>query len=253
MSDKAIHTARLIHEQRYADAAVVFAAGSLVRGDGTAYSDLDLVVVYPKVPRAYRESFRFQGYPVEAFVHDPETLNYFFFEVDRPSGVPALPQMVVEGIEIPKSTEASRSLKELAASVLALGPPRVSAQDLERLRYAINDLIDDLREPRSKEELVGTGAQLFDSLANYHLRAHGFWGGKGKSIPRALKGADAALCVRYCRSFEDLFTKGDTRTVIELAEALLGPGGGLLFEGYRLDAPTEWRKPLASNGADDAV
>lgn len=45
--------ARLIREQRYADAAVVFAAGSLVRGDGTAYFDLDLVVVYPKVPRAY--------------------------------------------------------------------------------------------------------------------------------------------------------------------------------------------------------
>jgi hypothetical protein len=121
------------------------------------------------------------------------------------------------------------------------------------MRYVISDLIDDLREPRSKEELVGTGAQLFDSLANYHLRARGFWGGKGKSIPRALKGADAALCARYCGGFEDLFTKGDTRAVIELAEELLAPDGGLLFEGYRLDAPAEWRKPLASNAGDEAV
>jgi hypothetical protein len=29
------------------------------------------------------------GYPIEAFIHDPATLEYFFLEVDRPSGVPA--------------------------------------------------------------------------------------------------------------------------------------------------------------------
>lgn len=245
-----VGAARLIRDQRYAEASAVFAAGSLVRGDGTAYSDLDLVVVYPKISCAYRESFRFQTYPVEAFVHDPETLNYFFLEVDRPSGVPALPQMVVEGVEIPEPTEVSRSLKELAASVLALGPPSLSQQDLERLRYGITDLVDDIRDPRSREELVGTGAQLFEALANYHLRARGFWSAKGKSIPRALRRADAALCVRYCRSFADLFTNGDARAVIDLAEELLGPGGGLLFEGYRLDAPAEWRKSLALNSTE---
>jgi hypothetical protein len=48
---------------------------------------------------------------VEAFVHDPATLKYFFFEVDRASGVPSLPQMVVEGVEIPAPTEMSRALK----------------------------------------------------------------------------------------------------------------------------------------------
>jgi len=90
-----------ICEQRYSEAKALFAAGSFIRGEETAFSDLDLVVVYESLPNAYRESFRFDGIPVEAFVHDPQTLNYFFLEVDRPSGVPALPQMVQEGVEIP--------------------------------------------------------------------------------------------------------------------------------------------------------
>ena len=62
-------------------------------------SDLDLVVVFQKLENAYRESSRFDNWPVEAFVHDSETLNYFF-QMDRVSGVPSLPNMVNEGVEV---------------------------------------------------------------------------------------------------------------------------------------------------------
>src|SRR4051794_11502050 len=85
----------------YPDAAVVFLAGSLVRGEGTAYSDLDLVVVYEELPNAYRESFVTRGLPVEAFVHDPETLNHFLTRSDRPAGMASLAQMILEGVEVP--------------------------------------------------------------------------------------------------------------------------------------------------------
>ena len=88
MSARIIDIAGAIRSLRYADAGAVFAAGSIVRGEGTPFSDLDLVIVYPQLERAYRESFRFDGLPVEAFVHDPATLEYFFTEVDRPTGIP---------------------------------------------------------------------------------------------------------------------------------------------------------------------
>src|SRR5437870_5385934 len=100
LKDKVLKVAQSIHDQRYSDAGAIFAAGSFIRGEQTGFSDLDLVVVYESLPNAYRESFRFESLPVEAFVHDPETLNYFFLEIDRPSGIPALPQMVQEGVEI---------------------------------------------------------------------------------------------------------------------------------------------------------
>src|SRR4051794_40453736 len=98
MDERIIDVANAIRTDRYKDAGATFAAGSIVRGEGTPFSDLDLVVVYAHLPSAYRESFRFDGYPVEAFVHDPTTLEYFFLEVDRPSGVPTLPQMIAEGV-----------------------------------------------------------------------------------------------------------------------------------------------------------
>ena len=96
MTVDVLNAAHLVFRERYPDAEVAFAAGSLVRGEGTAYSDLYLVVVFPTLPAAYRESFRFQGLPVEVFVHDPETLEYFFVEMDVASGIPTLPWMVME-------------------------------------------------------------------------------------------------------------------------------------------------------------
>jgi hypothetical protein len=89
-----------IAKQRYGTAKVTFLAGSFVRGEATSTSDLDLVVVYEQVPQAYRESFMHGDWPVEAFVHDPETLRHFFLEVDRPSGIPSLPTMVMEGVPL---------------------------------------------------------------------------------------------------------------------------------------------------------
>ena len=243
MKDKVIAAADAIRLQRYADASIVFAAGSIVRGEGTPYSDLDLVVVYPTLERAYRESFRFDGYPVEGFVHDPETLNYFFTELDRASGVPSLPQMVLEGVEIPGPSDLSRALKQRAAEVLDMGPPALSPEDERRLRYSISDLVDDLREPRSNQELLGTGAKLFEELANYYLRSRGLWSAKAKAIPRALERADAAMYAKYSRGFERLFKHGDAGPVIELAEEVLGPAGGFLFDGFRSEAPSTWRQP----------
>lgn len=171
MNDEISETVAALRAERYADCSALFVAGSLVRGEGTAHSDLDLVVIFPALRCAYRESFRFAGYPVEAFVHDPETLEYFFVEVDRVSGIPALPQMVAEGVEVPKPSDLSRALKRRAIAVLEAGPPPLDAEAEARLRYMITDVLDDLRDARSYEELLGTGSQLFEALANYYFGA----------------------------------------------------------------------------------
>ena len=139
-----------ILHNRYPQVKVVFLAGSLVRGEGTSTSDLDLVVVFDQISCAYRESFFYEKWPVEAFVHDPKTLEYFFREVDRQSGFPSLPSMVAEGIEIPDKSEFSNSLKNLAVSVLNEGPPKWNENDLRSSRYAITDLIEDLKDPRCR-------------------------------------------------------------------------------------------------------
>jgi hypothetical protein len=239
------NVAKEILESKYPTAEVLFLAGSIIRGEGTPHSDLDLVVIFDKLPNAYRESFLFQGFPVEAFVHDPETLNYFLLEVDRPSGIPSLAQMVLEGIELPGPNDVSQSLKQLAASVIEAGPPELSAEDVRKMRYNLTGLVDDVRQPRSKDELLASGTELYEALADYYFRTNNLWSAKGKAIPRILKQADGDLYLRYCESFEELFSNGHSEKVIALVEELLEANGGFLFDGHRLEAPTDYRRPLA--------
>lgn len=241
MRDQVIRVATQVKEQFYPDAFVAFAAGSFFRDEATAHSDIDLVVVFDRVDHAYRESFRFDGFPVEAFVHDPETLKYFVLEVDLPTGIPTLAHMVMEGVEIPRTSDLSSRLKAFSASVIEAGPPALSAERRNGLRYRITDLIDDIRSPRSRDELTAVATYLYDLLANYHLRTNGFWSAKGKAIPRALLRREPSVHAKFTKAFDDLFGQGDPSAVIEFANELLRPDGGFLFEGDRRDAPASWR------------
>lgn len=233
-----------IGRERFGGAKVIFIAGSVLRGEGTPYSDLDIVVICKRLPAAYRQSFIHEGWPVEAFVHDPETLNYFFWEVDRPSGVPSLPTMVMEGKAIPKENQLSRSLRVSAQAVIEAGPPKWTEPDIQRARYAITDLCDDIRAPRNHAELVASASRLYDLLADFYLRSMGRWSAKSKTLPRKLAEVDPALAKRFIKAFDAAFSAHSSSLILQLSENLLKPYGGFLFDNYKLDALPEWRKPL---------
>jgi hypothetical protein len=196
------------------------------------------------LPNAYRESFIHRGWPVETFVHDTETLNYFLQEADPASGVAAMPNMVHEGLEIPAPCELSQTLKRLAAGVLAAGPPALSEEELRSRRYFLTDKLDDIRHPCSEAELVATGAQMYDMAADFYLRSRGHWSARGKAIPRRLREVDADFAARFGEAFETLFGAKRSHAVVALVEEALAPFGGLLFDGYKLDAPFDQRKPF---------
>lgn len=231
-----------IWQSKFPDAELVFLAGSVVRSEATAYSDLDLVVVYKKLQNAWRESFLFEGWPIEAFVHDPATLNYFFTEVDGKAGFSSLANMVLEGIPIPAASAFSDALKETAEKSIAAGPPQLSQEELDRARYAITDVVDDLRAPRNKVEAVAAGTKLYPLLADFYLRSQNKWSATGKAIPRLLEKQDPAFHKQFQKAFALLFTAGDSALVITLAEMVLKPFAGFLFAGHKLQAPQDWKK-----------
>ena len=233
-------TTDAIRAERYTDARVIFLAGSLVRGEGTSTSDLDLVVVFDRLPCAYRESFIYETWPVEAFVHDPQTLEYFFRVVDRPTGVPSLITMVSEGVEIPGASDFSDGLKRLAAAVLNEGPPKWSDNELINSRYAIKDLIEDMKDPRSPQELHAIATLLYSALANHYFRSRSMWSAKGKAIPRKLHVADSNFAEQFLSSFDSVFQNCSTQKVIQLAAGMLEVDGGFLFQDHKLEAPALW-------------
>ena len=231
-------------ETRYKGAEVVFLCGSVIRGEANAHSDVDLVVVYPSVDRAYRESFYHRNWPVEAFVHDPETLHHFILDVDRPVGSGSLAEMVSEGYEYPVATAFSNGLKELAKHALSEGPPALTSDQAQDRRYYISELLDDIRDPRSRQELFASAAPLYDEIATYLLRSRRAWTATGKGMLKRLKKADPVFARRFIDAFDLLYATGRPDKVVELGEDMLAVDGGLLFDGYRRDAPREWRRSL---------
>src|ERR1044071_10039594 len=84
-----VEAARGIWRERYGGARVLFLGGSVMRGEATPASDLDIVVVYERLPNSYREAFVYGGWPVEAVGPDAGSLEEFF-ERDRRRGLPSL-------------------------------------------------------------------------------------------------------------------------------------------------------------------
>ena len=229
-------TATNVLAARYPEARIAFLAGSVVRGEATQTSDLDLVVIFDRLPHAYRESFVFEGWAIEAFVHDPQTLRYFCREVDRLRGVPSLPAMVIEGIELPGPDDLSASLKRHAQQILDGGPPRWGDKEIAESRYAITDLIDDMRDPRSRHELTASATMLYPLVADHYLRSRQLWSARGKAIPRRLSRISPGFAAAFCAAFQEVFEAGNIAALVALCEEVLAPDGGWLFEGHVLHA-----------------
>ena len=134
---------------KFGDANVLLLAGSVIKGESTANSDIDIVVLFEHLPAAYRETFEYGDWPVEAFVHDLATLKYFIEKVDGLTGVPSLASMVVDGVAVPGVTRLSYVAKKFAETSIIHGPSVWNARQIDQSRYEIIDLIYDLSEKRS--------------------------------------------------------------------------------------------------------
>ncbi len=243
-AERAKAISKKIIETKFPGCQIAFCAGSIIRGEGTATSDVDLVVVFPQLEKAWRESFLFEGFPVEAFVHDPSTLNYFFQESDAKTGVPSLPQMVLEGAVVYGNSKQAEALKLIAQRLIDAGPAVLTPEDIRNRIYGITDLVDDLKAPKSRAEAVGIGVRLYDALGDFILRSNRHWSGNGKQLSRALHRYMPESHATFVDAFEALFAKNDSQPVIRLAEKAAAPFGGLLFDGYRREAPSSWRLTL---------
>ncbi|WP_318617785.1 nucleotidyltransferase domain-containing protein [Sporosarcina sp. YIM B06819] len=214
----------------YCQAAVM--AGSVVRGEHTATSDLDIVVFDDKVESAYRESFIDYGWPIETFVHNLTSYKDFF-KSDCERARPSLPRMVSEGLIIIDSGVAC-AIKIEADELLKEGPAMWSKDTLVTKRYILTDVIDDLIGSTNRAEEIFIANTLADKIHEFVLRTNGQWVGDSKWVVRALKQFDEEFAGRFVQAFDVFYRTGGKDEVIGLADEVLKPHGGRLFEGYSM-------------------
>jgi hypothetical protein len=115
---------------------------------------------------------------------------------------------MVEGIEIPAPNDMTRELKRLAASVIETGPalmPRPSSECAISFRT-----IDDLRAPRSPDELIGTGDRL-PRAAGLPPAASGPLVGEGEGVHECFARSTRS-CARNIVGFSGFSRRATRRT-----------------------------------------
>lgn len=218
-------------EERFPDAACAFVAGSIVTGHGTPSSDIDLIVFYTDETReSYRDSIIYEGWPVEIFVHNPKSQDYFMAQ-DLDNGQCSTLTMVITGIVIGNEAVA-QSRKDKAASLMAQGPNPWTKEKIDNKRYFLSDLLDDLHHPKDPDYVPAILAEIFIRLGDFYLRAQNEWSGDGKQLIKIMKKNHAEFAHRYLRAFEKA-QQNDIQPLEDLMQEVLSPYGGFLFEGYK--------------------
>jgi hypothetical protein len=217
--------ARALVEHRFPAAGAAFLGGGVLSARRTATSDLDIVVVLEGHGPSHRESLTWRGWPVELFVQHTGTVDAWFAK-DRARRRASLARMCTEGEILADSGGLAEAVRERARAVIAAGPPPPEATELDRRRYGLSDLLDDLRGSTDPSETVVICWNVVVEAAELALLLAGSWFGSGKWLLRELRAAEPEL------ADELIAAREEPGRLARAAEGVLARAGGRLWEGY---------------------
>ncbi|MCU5380419.1 nucleotidyltransferase domain-containing protein [Bacillus cereus] len=230
---KPMEAAQSIITSQFPNCDVALLGGSVVRGEATKTSDLDIVIIDRSLSSCYRESFYSNGWPVEVFVHNFETYKTFF-KMDCDRGRPSLPQLVSEGIVLKGENEIVEDLKREANDLLNTGPAKWTEEMMKQKRYFITDTLDDFIGASKREEELFIANLLADLVHEYVLRVNRKWLGNSKWFIRVLRRYDEHYADQFVAAFDHFYTTGEKSKLITFVEKTLEQYGGRMFEGFSI-------------------
>jgi predicted nucleotidyltransferase len=207
-------------------------AGSVVRGEATETSDLDIVIFDASINSSYRESLKELGWDVEVFVHNLSSYKHFF-ESDYRRARPSLPRMVSEGF-ILKDEGIIEEIKKEANELLDKGPERWTVETIKIKRYFITDALNDFIGSSNRAEELFIANTIAELVSEFVLRTNCKWIGSSKWLVRSLRNYNEDFANCFVEAFDSFYTTGEKNRIIKLVDEVLQPFGGQLFEGFSL-------------------
>lgn len=229
----ATDAAQAFVDTHFPDCLTAFLGGSVVRGDATKTSDLDILIITDHPDAPYRESRIEQGWPIEVFVHTIESAARYFAS-DAQRRRPTLPMLCTEGVILRDQNGQAAMLRNEAQAILDAGPEPLSEVEISNYRYFLTDLLDDLEGSTRSEETLFIAGELAALAAEVLLASNQRWIGKGKWIPRAIRRYDPFAAQQLVTALQAVYSGGSPDALISFVDGILKPLGGRLFDGYKL-------------------
>jgi len=226
----AIEAAQQLIAQYFPHCDGALLAGSVVRGEATETSDLDIVVFDHTRMTSYRESIIAFGWAIEVFVHNLTSYKQYFHE-DYKRARPSMPRMVSEGIVL-KDNGILDGIKNEAKLLLDKGPEEWTEQTIKIKQYFITDALDDFIGCSNKAEELFIANALAELVSEFVLRTNRQWIGHSKWVVRALLQHDEAFTLHFIQAFDIFYKTGNKQHIIQLVNNVLEPFGGKYFDGF---------------------
>jgi hypothetical protein len=250
-----VELAQSLVRERFPDARAAWLGGSVVRGDATATSDLDITVLLAGPPAPFRESLEHAGWPVELFVHTEASL-WHYCRKDQERRRPTIMRLVGESIILADTDGIAVDLQQACAAAVTAGPAPLSEGDLGSARYALTDLITDLEGVTDPAQQVAISAVLWQEAAALLLAGSGRWAGSGKALVRELRELDR---VEGTSITDDLVAglresiAGSSARLIDGCDGILARFGGRRFSGHRVSGESPGVDRPATPSASGSV
>jgi len=210
-------------------AAVLF--GSVARGEATATSDLDIIIVANEDISPYRRSYLEYGWFIEVFVggskYNEEKIRGF-----HGRHIPSFLTSYAEGVILKDQHDFARDLQEKAIAILERGPDELTRQEIDTYRYLITDWLDDFIDSKSHEESLFIAYDLAAKVGEFLLAYNRKWVGERKWLYRALRKLDHELADQLIEELKSFYQTGGKEGLIGIVVRVLDLVGGKLYEGY---------------------
>ena len=212
--------------------AVLF--GSVARGEATATSDLDIIIVTHEDISPYRKSYHEYGWFIETFVgsrkYNEEKVRRF-----RGRHIPSFLTSYAEGVILKDHHDFAQGLQEEAIAILERGPDELTRQEIDAYRYVITDWLDDFVDSKSYEESLFIAYDLVAKVGEFLLAYNRKWVGERKWLYRALQKLDQELADHLIEELKSFYQTGSKEGLIGIVVRVLDLAGGKLYEGYSRD------------------
>lgn len=167
----------------FPEAIQIMLGGSYAKGSHNSGSDVDLLVLMPKVQSIVREIVQLEDALLDVAIHDFDSVRRILSR-ERMMSVCALADDIECGIFLRPATPACLELKFFAENILRQGPN--PSFEFDGLRNHLLGQASDLPHVKTFSERVSIVLGIGQKLMTFAIRSKGGWIGAGKYLGRDL-------------------------------------------------------------------